>query len=67
MKKEEYKNKLYDMKKENLTIEKKCEMTQEEIKELEEAIENGIEIAKKGGARFNFQGFAAKNYLDDNY
>jgi hypothetical protein len=34
MKKEEYKDKLYEMKKENLKLRKKCEMSNEEIREL---------------------------------
>jgi hypothetical protein len=38
---------LYDLKKENLKIKKRCEMMNEEIKELQEAVENGIEVASK--------------------
>jgi hypothetical protein len=34
LKKEEYKDKLYDMKKENLKLRKKAELAEEEIKEI---------------------------------
>lgn len=33
------------MKKENLKLKKRCELMNEEIKELQEAIDSGIEIA----------------------
>lgn len=45
--KEVYKQKLYEMKKDNLKIVRKTENVTEEIKELEEALKSGLEVASK--------------------
>ena len=43
--KEIYKQKLYEVKKENMKIIRKTENVTEEIKELEEALKSGLELA----------------------
>eukprot|EP00347_Sterkiella_histriomuscorum_P015551 403356606 len=59
--KEVYKQKLYEVKKENLKIVRKTENVTEEIKELDEAFKSGLEVAKRGVGGYGGYGLQRQN------
>ncbi|CDW77146.1 UNKNOWN [Stylonychia lemnae] len=59
--KEVYKSKLYEIKKENLKVVRKTENVNEEIKELEEALKSGLEVAKNGMGGYGGYGLQRNN------